>query len=81
MYLNHALLIDLMEEVVFAFTAFRALLFTASDKTPAEHFYRGKKGKKSKTWYYLVFQFLDPKVKVFLRGKKQPSPIQNLSKY
>jgi hypothetical protein len=24
----------------------RVLLFTASGKTPAEHFYRGKKGKK-----------------------------------
>jgi hypothetical protein len=35
-----------MEEVVFTFTAFRALLFTASGKTPAELFYRGKMGKK-----------------------------------
>ena len=56
---SHALLIDLMEgvllllllEFVFTITAFRALLFSDSGKTPAEHFYHSKNGKKSKTWY------------------------------
>ena len=72
MCFNHALLIDLMEEVIFTFTAFRALLFTASGKTTAERFYRGKRGKKSKTRYYLVFQFLGLRLKK-IQGEKQPS--------
>jgi hypothetical protein len=32
--------------IIFTFTALRALLFTASGKTPAERFYSSKKGLK-----------------------------------
>jgi hypothetical protein len=49
--------------VVFTFTVLRALLFTASGKTPAERFYCGKKGKKKLTPVLLGFLVFRPLVK------------------